>query len=127
MNRQDEEFEHRVRTTLDSSVTALDADTRRRLAASRAQAFEHKSWLARWMQSGNWVPATAFASVAVLAVTLFVANRHSDSPVQVAQSDTDAALELLLDGDDNADTVSDPDFFIVMDAMLDEEDAKNAG
>jgi hypothetical protein len=126
MNRQDDEFEQRVRTTLDSSVTALDADTRRRLAASRAQAFEHKSWLARWLPSNNWVPATAFAAIAVLTVTLFVVNWQPDAPVQMAQSDSEFALELLL-SDDNADTVSDPDFFIVMDAMMDDEDAKNAG
>ena len=126
MNRQDEEFEQRVRKTLDSSVTELDADTRRRLAAGRAQAFEHKSWLARWMASGYWIPATAFASVAVLAVALFIANRPSESPLQVAQSDSEFALELLL-GDDNPDSESDPDFFIVMDAMMDEEDAQNAG
>lgn len=126
MSKEDQEFEQRVRTTLDSSVTSLDADTRSRLAAGRAQAFEHKSWLANWLPANNWVPATAFAAVAVLTVTLFVANRRPDAPVQIAQSDSEFALELLL-SEDNTDTESDPDFFIVMDAMMDEEDAKNAG
>jgi anti-sigma-K factor RskA len=127
MNREDQEFEQRARMALDSSVTTLDADTRRRLAAGRARALEQKSFFARWMSVGNWVPATAFAAVAVLAVTLFIANRHADAPAQVAQADSEFALELLLSEDDSADTVSDPDFFIVMEAMMDEEDKQHAG
>jgi anti-sigma-K factor RskA len=127
MNREDQEFEQRARMALDSSVTTLDADTRRRLAAGRARALEQKSFFARWMSVGNWVPATAFAAVAVLAVTLFIANRHADAPAQVAQADSEFALELLLSEDDSADTVSDPDFFVVMDAMMDEEDKQHAG
>ena len=127
MNREDQEFEQRARTALDSSVTALDADTRRRLAAGRARALEQKSFFARWMPVGNWVPATAFAAVAVLAVTLFVANRPTDAPAQVAQADSEFALELLLSEDESADTVADPDFFIVMEAMMDEEETQHAG
>ena len=126
MNREDQEFELRARTALDSGVDALDTDTRRRLAAGRARALEQKSFFARWLPSGIWIPATSFAAIAVLAVTLFVANRHPDVPVQVAQADPDFALELLL-SDDSSDTVADPDFFIVMDAMLDEEDSQHAG
>ena len=127
MNREDQEFEQRARTALDSGVTALDADTRRRLAAGRARALEQKSFFARWLPAGTWIPATALATVAVLAVTLVIVNRHADVPVQVAQADPDFALELLLGDDDSADTVSDPDFFVVMDAMMDEEDKQHAG
>ena len=130
MNREDQEFEQRARTALESSVTALDADTRRRLAAGRARALEQKSFFARWLTVGNWIPATAFAAIAVLAVTLFVANRHADAPTQVAQvaqADSEFALELLLSEDDSADTVADPDFFIVMEAMMDEEDKQHEG
>ena len=36
MNREDQEFEQRARTALDSSVTALDADTRPRALEARA-------------------------------------------------------------------------------------------
>jgi anti-sigma-K factor RskA len=127
MNREDQEFEQRARSALDSSVTALDADTRRRLAAGRARALEQKSFFARWLPSGSWIPATALAALAVVAVTLFVANRHPDTPAQMAQADSEFALELLLSEDDGADTVSDPDFFIVMEAMMDEEDKQHAG
>jgi hypothetical protein len=127
MKREDQEFEQRARTALDSSVTALDADTRRRLAAGRARALEQKSFFARWLPSGTWIPATALATFAVVAVTLFVANHHADAPVQVAQSDSEFALELLLSDDSSPDAVSDPDFFVVMDAMMDEEDKQHAG
>jgi hypothetical protein len=135
MNREDQEFELRARTALDSGVDALDTDTRRRLAAGRARALEQKSFFARWLPSGTWIPATSFAVIAVLAVTLFVANRHQDVPVQVAQSDSDTALELLLgnNSDDEEDDENgqaadtDPDFFVVMDAMMDEEDKQHAG
>ena len=136
MSMQDQEFEQRVRTALDSGVTALDADTRSRLAAGRAHAFERKSRLARWLPSGNWMPATAFAAIAMLTVTLFVANHHPDAPAQVAQTDADFGLELLLgsDGEDEEDIENGPeadtgpDFYIQMEAMmLQEEVDKNAG
>jgi hypothetical protein len=137
LGKQDPEFEHRVRTALDSSVTSLDADTRSRLAAGRILAFKRKSWLARRMlPSGIWMPATAFAAIAVLTVTLLTANRHPDTPVQLAQTDADFTLELLLgsDGEDEEDeengqvTDGSPDFFIQMEAMmLHEEDEQNAG
>jgi hypothetical protein len=128
MSNQDEEFEQRVRTTLDNSVTVLDADTRSRLAAGRVQALENKSFFARWLPTGNWIPATAFAACAVLALTLFVVNRQPDSPLQVAQADPDFALELLLGDDDSQAAEADPDFYIQMEAMLlNDEDEKNAG
>jgi hypothetical protein len=127
MNREDQEFEQRARTALESSVNALDADTRRRLAAGRARALEQESFFARWLPSGTWIPATALATIAVLAVTLFIVNRKTDAPVQVAQADSEFALELLLSDDSSPDAVSDPDFFIVMEAMMDEEDKQNAG
>lgn len=126
MNQHDQEFELRARQALDSSVTALDGETRRRLAAGRARALERKSFLARWLPAGNWVPAATFAAIAVVAVTLFVVNRQPDLSVQVAQSDSEFALEVLL-ADESPDSEADPDFFIVMDAMMDEEDAQHAG
>lgn len=127
MNREDQEFEQRARTALDSGVTALDADTRRRLAAGRAKALEQKPGFVHWLSFGNWIPATALAACAVLAVVLFISQQKPDAPVQVAQTDQDFALELLLSNDDSQDAEADPDFYIVMEAMMDEEDDKNAG
>jgi anti-sigma-K factor RskA len=135
LSKQDRDFEQRVRTTLDSGVASLDADTRSRLAASRIQAFERKSWTTRWLPSGNWIPATAFAACAVLAVTLFIANREPHTPTQIAQNDSDFALELLLgstgedeEDEENGQEAAGPDFFIQMEAMmLHEEETQNAG
>lgn len=126
MNQHDQEFEQRARQALDASVTALDADTRRRLAAGRARALDRESFFRRWLPSGNWVPATALAAFAIVAVTVFVALRQPDAPVQTAQTDQDFALELLLSNDDSQDAEADPDFYIVMEAMMDEEDKQNA-
>jgi anti-sigma-K factor RskA len=126
MNQHDQEFELRARQALDASVKALDADTRRHLAAGRARALDHESFSRRWLSLGNWVPATAFAAVAVLAVTLFVLLQKPEAPVQAAQTDQDFALELLLSNDDSQDAEADPDFYIVMEAMMDEEDKQHA-
>ncbi len=126
MNQHDQEFEQRARKALDASVTALDADTRRRLAAGRARALNHESFFTRWLSFGHWVPATALAACAVLAVSLFITRQMQDAPVQTAQTDQDFALELLLNNDDSQDAEADPDFYIVMEAMMDEEDKQHA-
>ncbi len=126
MNQHDQEFEQRARKALDASVTALDADTRRRLAVGRARALTHESFFTRWLSFGHWVPATALAACAVLAVTLFVTSHKTDAPIQAAQNDQDFALELLLSNDDSQDAEADPDFYIVMDSMMNDEDEEHA-
>lgn len=126
MKQQNREFEQRVKTTLESSVANLDIETRTRLAKSRARALGYKPWFKRWLPSGNWVTATAFAAVIVLVVTLSFALRRQDTPsAQIAQVDPDIALEILLGDAQQADC--DPDFYIAMDAMMNDEDKKNAG
>jgi hypothetical protein len=125
MNRHDQEFEQRARTALDSSVAGLDAETRRRLAAGRARALERKTFFERWLPAGNWVPATALAACAVLAVVLYVAQQKPESPVQVAQADPDVALEILLGNGDEQEADNDPYFYILMDSLMDDEDAQS--
>lgn len=126
MNERDEGFEQRVRTTLNESVTALDADTRNRLAAGRAHALSHTSRLARWMPTNTWIPVTAFAACAVLAVTLFIERPQSDTPLHLAQNDEEFALDLLLSDDDIRDM--NLDSYMQMEAILlvEEEDAQDA-
>ncbi len=125
MSGQDDGFEQRVRTTLNESVTMLDADTRSRLAAGRVQALSRTSWAARWMPANAWIPATAFAACAVLAITLTIGRQAPDTSLQLAQMDADIALEILLGDEDIADL--DADAFIQMEAMLlIEEDAQDA-
>jgi len=126
MNQHDQEFEQRVKSALDTSVTTLDIDTRTRLATGRAQALNSKSFFKGWFTEGNRVPTTALAAIAALAITLSVVYHHQDAPApRIAQLDPDIALEILLGDGQQAD--SDPDFYIVMEAMLIEEEEKNAG
>jgi anti-sigma-K factor RskA len=129
MSKQNDEFEQRVKTTLESSVSSLDAETRSRLVAGRVQALEHKPWQTRWLKLSGWIPTAALAACALLAVTLSIVNRHADSPLQVAQADPDFALEVLLgDEEDGPEAEADPNFYIQMEAMmLYEEDEQNAG
>jgi len=118
MKPDDDAFEDKVRATLDSSVSGLDTDTRRRLAGMRREAFERKPFLSHWPGFGNWVPATAFAAVAVMVVALMVSPARQQAPDLLAQTDSDVALELLT----NDDVTGDPDFYVWLDiALLDEE------
>ncbi len=127
MKRDDEAFEQRVRTTLDSSVTSLNAETRSRLSALRTQAFERKPFLSRWLSLDNWIPATAFAACAVLTVAFILSPSQQEAPDQLALQDTDVVLELLFN-EDEQEELGDPDFYVWLDAMLlEEEDSINAG
>lgn len=127
MSQHDQEFERRAKAALEGSISALDADTRRSLAASRARALDQKQGASRWLPSSNWLPATALAACAVLAVALYIDRQQAAEPALAAQADPDVALEILLASSDDTDADSDPDFYILMDAMLNEEDAQNAG
>jgi negative regulator of sigma E activity len=123
MKTDDDAFEQRVRTALDNSVTRLDMDTRRQLNAIRREAFERKPFLSRRLGFGYWVPATAFAAVAVLAVALVFRPVQQQGPDLLTVADTDVALELLT----NDDVSGDPDFYVWLDvALLDEEKPSDA-
>lgn len=127
MNSKDEAFEHRAKAALDASVGRLDAGTRRHLVALRAHALEHKPFLSRWLSLDNWIPATAFAACAVLAVILIISPAQQKAPDQLALQDTDMVLELLLNEDTREELV-DPDFYVWLDAeLLESEERKNAG
>lgn len=121
--KTDDEFEQRVRATLDNSVTSLDADTRRRLNTIRREAFERKPFFSHWTGFGHWVPATALAAGVVLIVALMVRPSQQPGPDLIAATDADVALELLT-GDDIS---GDPDFYVWLDvALLDEETPSDA-
>lgn len=123
MSERDEAFEQRVRATLNGRVAALDADTRNRLAAGRARALTRTPWWARWMPGHAWLPASAVAALAVLAITLSLGRQTPDAMPQLAQADAEFALELLLGEDDIVEM--DAEAFIQMEALL-LEDAQDA-
>ena len=127
MNNSDNDFEQRVRSTLDSGVTRLDAETRSRLARMRNLAFERKPFWSRWLSFDNWVPVTAFAAIAVLTVSLLFIPSGRDAPVQLAMQDSEVALELLFT-EDGHEEIGDPDFYVWLDiTMMEDEESKNAG
>jgi hypothetical protein len=127
MNISDNEFEQRVRTSLDSGVRGLDGETRGRLAAIRTHALEHKPFWKRWLSFDSWIPVTAFASIVVLAVTFVFIPSHRDAPVQVALQDADVVLEVLFNENEHED-VGDPDFYVWLDVtMMEDEEPSNAG
>lgn len=129
MNHDDKVFEQRVRATLDSSVTQLNAETRNRLSALRYAAFEQKSFLSRWLTFNHWIPATAFAAFSVLAVTMILKTTHQEAPNQLALQDTDIVLEFLFSESGEAqDELDDPGFYVWLDeALIDEETLSDAG
>jgi hypothetical protein len=127
MNDSDKEFEQRAKTALDSGVTNLDAATRSRLAAMRAQAFEHQPFWSRWLTIDHWMPAAAFATVAVLTATLLLLPSAPDAPAQLALQEGDMMLEVLF-SENELEDVGDPDFYVWLDfALLEEEEPDHAG
>jgi hypothetical protein len=127
MNNSDQEFEQRVRTNLESGVAHLDAEARSRLALARTRALEYKPFWSNWISFEHWVPVAAFASLAIVSLTLvFQPNRH-DAPAQLAQQDGDVALEVLLN-EDGHEEVADPDFYVWLDiTLMEDEEPGNAG
>lgn len=126
MKPNDEEFEKRVRSTLDSGIADLDAETRSRLALIRNAALEQKPFLSRWISFDNWGPAAALAASVIFALVIFINPSFNKSPDQLALQDSDFVLELLLN-EDAQDESADPDFYVWLDAvMLEEEASANA-
>jgi len=121
MKSDDNAFEQRIKTTLDSCVAMLDAGTRNRLAAMRGEALEPKPFLARWLAFGHGIPATAFAACAVLVAAVVFSPSPHHMPDQLALTDPEVTLELL----SNEDELGDPDFYVWLDATLSEEGAAN--
>jgi len=128
MNQEGKEFEQRVRTTLDSSVSGLDAETRSRLSAIRHQAVgRRKSRPFLGLGFDLRIPATVLAACAVLAVLLLVNPAPRGGGELIAQEDAELALELFL-GEGIQEVPGDPDFYVWMDEiLLEQEESEHAG
>lgn len=128
MNNEESEFEQRVRTTLDDSVSGLDAETRSRLAAIRHEAFSRsapKPFL--WLGVDFRIPATVLAACAVLAVVVFMNPAPREGGEQIVLEETEMALELFL-GEGMQEVPDDPDFYVWMDEILQaQEEPEHAG
>lgn len=123
MSNHPQNFEQRVKGSLDESAANLDADTRRKLAAIRRQAMEQEKPGFAWLQQRLWVPAAAFS--AVLAFALYF-HAMVDRPAEMLalQEDQSAILEMMT-GDDELE--ADPAFYVWVDEELSAEGPGNAG
>ncbi len=119
MMNDDKQFEQQVKARLDANVEALDADTRKRLADIRNQALNtrasDKSLLLGWLNTNNWLPASALALCSLFAVFLvFSPQNQETSPMQNNQV---AVLELL-NNTEELEAVIDADFYVWIDEDL---------
>ena len=126
----DDDFERKVKTSLDADVKGLDADTRQQLAVARRTALSQpnkQSWRDSWFKN-SWftsygLPAGSLALCSLLAVFILVNPKPNIAPANVAinptiqLNDQVAALELL-DNVDDIDTATDPDFYLWADEVL---------
>lgn len=118
---RDEALQRRARELFDSSVDALDAQTRSSLSRARQAAVaelesrRRPSW--QW-----WVPAAAAASVALVAVLVW--RSPVDTPTAAVQSGNGEAvdaLELVAAGDDLDLVSEDLAFYEWLDVVATEE------
>lgn len=112
-----DDFEQKIKTSLDESAANLDANTRKRLADIRRQALNtqtNHAKPARWLAISHWLPSTSLAFGILLA--LFFVAQHQKSRVEFGQ-DQVAVFEMLNSTDD-LDTLSDPDFYLWADEQL---------
>ena len=121
------QFEHKVKTSLDANLDALDADTRKRLTDSRnkavkSQALNSKSQPFAWLNINSSLPAGALALCSLFAV--FLAFNPQDKSVQVLQNDQVAVFELLNNADE-LEAMTDPDFYAWIDEGLNESSAED--
>ncbi len=129
MNTNDD-FEAKIKVSLDAQAQGLDADIRQQLAAARRKALNQpsqQSWRDSLLKS-SWLtsyglPAGSLALCSLLAVFILVNPKPSTAPANVAVNpaiqlnDQVAALELL-DNVDDIDTATDPDFYLWADEIL---------
>jgi hypothetical protein len=131
MNINDD-FEHKVKLSLDADVQNLDAETRQLLVNARRNALnqpQETNWFTSWFKQEYWLPAGSLAFCSLLAVFLLVNPKPHESPANVVaaqqQSDQLAALELL-DNTDDLDAATDPDFYLWANEVLEKEAKGNA-
>ncbi len=125
MNINDD-FERKIKVSLDVNVQNLDSETRQALSAARRKALnqpQKKLGLMARFKKEYWLPAGSLALCSLLVMLVLVNPKPQLPPVNVAinpvvqLNDQVAALELL-DNADDIDTVTDPDFYLWMDETL---------
>ncbi len=126
-------LESKIKASLDASVMGLDQDTQQALASIREKSLK-KQQTHTWLNFNMWVPASAVALSALLAI-LFVyqPNNVDDALQRIASEQTISheqpehltMLELLTNAED-LETATDPDFYVWIDEVLATEGTNNA-
>lgn len=116
------DFENKIKASLDSSVNAIDADTRKRLADIRHQSLQagapsHAS--ARWLTL-SFLHQHRLALAAMTVVFGLVAFMLFSQKPSLTNHQDLAVLEALNNPED-LELMSDPDFFLWADEVLLEE------
>ncbi|WP_020168086.1 MULTISPECIES: DUF3619 family protein [Methylotenera] len=125
-------FNQKIRLNLDHSVDSLDLDTRQQLADRRRLALNSQSvktnWMSsQWLTSQSWMPASALAFCALVAVFVVINPQQTDNTVGLASNNVEnpaAVLEVLNNAED-LDVISDPDFYAWAEETLNAEKAPN--
>lgn len=124
MSNHHQDFEQRIKASLDESAANVDANTRRKLAAIRRQAMAQEKPGFAWLQQHLWAPAAAVAFSAVLAFALYF-HAMVDRPAEMlAMQEDQAAMLEMMTGDDELE--ADPAFYVWVDEELSAEGPGNA-
>jgi hypothetical protein len=117
------DFENKVKASLDQNEQSLDVDTRKRLSDIRRLALNTQTSQAKpahWLALSHWLPSTSLAFGVLLA--LFFVMQHLQPNATDAGLEQVAAFEMLNDADDlnteNLEMLSDPDFYLWADEQL---------
>ena len=118
---RDEALERRARELFDASVDGLDAETLSRLRRARQAAVAQLEPRRRPAWQG-WLPVTAAASAAIVAVLVWRAPEDT-APVVARSVNGDAvdALELVAAGDDLDLVAEDLAFYAWLDEVAPDE------
>ena len=126
MNTDQTSLEQHVRSTLDDSVSGLDAETRSALTRMRSEALAQRRQH-RWMAPSLWVPATAFSLAAVLTLTMLMRAPTDQPATWLAQAEDQTLIIDMLVTDDGLGVESDPAFYVWVEESLASEDTEHAG
>jgi hypothetical protein len=116
-------LEARIKASLEQSATYLDDDIQTRLQSIRRAAL-NQPIKKHWFSLNAWAPAASIAFCSVIAI-LVVLPSHQTSNPSSASADHTAMLELL-ENPDELDVMSDPDFYIWIDELENENGAHHA-
>jgi hypothetical protein len=122
-NPSEKALEARIKTSLEQSARFLDADTQQRLNAARRNALNQPA-KAKWFQFNGWIPATSLVFCSVIAMLILIPS-HQAPHTTIELSDQTAMLELL-DNPEELDVISDPDFYMWVEEMNNENGVHHA-